>query len=80
MEGLEVMDPESMIPQPADGATMGEVMMRGNIIMKGYLKNPAATEAAFAGGWFHTGDLGVMHEDGYIELARPSQGHHHLRR
>jgi fatty-acyl-CoA synthase len=54
-----VLDPETMQPVPADGETMGEVMFRGNIVMKGYLKNPAATQAAFAGGWFHSGDLGV---------------------
>ncbi len=68
LEGLEVMDPETMEPVPRDGATMGEVMMRGHIVMKGYLKNRGATEKAFAGGWFHTGDLAVMHPDGYIEL------------
>jgi fatty-acyl-CoA synthase len=56
-----------------DGATMGEVFMRGNIVMRGYLKNPAATEAAFAGGWFHTGDLAVCHPDGYIELKDRSK-------
>ncbi len=53
---------------PADGETIGEVLFRGNIVMKGYLKNPKATDEAFAGGWFHSGDLGVMHPDGYIEL------------
>jgi len=58
---------------PADGATMGEIVMRGNIVMKGYLKNPLATEEAFAGGWFHSGDLGVMHPDGYIELKDRSK-------
>ncbi len=68
LEGLTVGDPQTLAPVPADGATMGEVFMRGNIVMKGYLKNAAATEEAFAGGWFHTGDLGVMHPDGYIEL------------
>ena len=67
-EGLMVADPETLAPLPADGETIGEVFMRGNITMKGYLKNPTATEAAFAGGWFHTGDLGVMHEDGYVEI------------
>jgi acyl-CoA synthetase (AMP-forming)/AMP-acid ligase II len=61
LEGLTVLDPETMEPVPADGETMGEIMFRGNIVMKGYLKNPKATEEAFAGGWFHTGDLGVMH-------------------
>ena len=68
LEGLEVMDPESMTPVPRDGETIGEIMMRGHDVMKGYLKDKAATDAAFAGGWFHTGDLGVMHEDGYIEI------------
>jgi len=58
---------------PADGATMGEIFMRGNIVMKGYLKNPGATQEAFAGGWFHSGDLGVMHPDGYIELKDRSK-------
>ena len=57
----------------ADGATMGEIMMRGNIVMKGYLKNPTATEEAFAGGWFHTGDLAVMHPDGYVEIKDRSK-------
>ena len=57
----------------ADGVTIGEVMFRGNIVMKGYLKNPTATEEAFAGGWFHSGDLGVMHADGYIELKDRSK-------
>ncbi|UCH74041.1 MAG: acyl-CoA synthetase [Rhodospirillales bacterium] len=68
LEDLMVGDPKTMEPVPHDGNTMGEVFMRGNIVMKGYLKNAAATEEAFAGGWFHTGDLGVMHPDGYIEL------------
>ncbi|CAN5751057.1 acyl-CoA synthetase [soil metagenome] len=67
-EEAAVADPGTLRPVPPDGETMGEVVMRGNIVMKGYLKDEAATEAAFAGGWFHTGDLGVMHEDGYIEL------------
>ena len=58
---------------PADGATIGEVMLRGNTVMKGYLKNPAATEEAFAGGWFHTGDLAVMHPDGYVEIKDRSK-------
>ncbi|MDX1512154.1 MAG: acyl-CoA synthetase [Gammaproteobacteria bacterium] len=73
LEGLEVMDPESMRPVPRDGKTMGEVMFRGNIVMKGYLKNPEATKKAFAGGWFHSGDLGVMHPDGYIQLKDRSK-------
>src|SRR5437879_4956976 len=67
-EGLTVMDPQTMRPVPADGETMGEIMFRGNITMKGYLKNRKATEAAFAGGWFHSGDLAVMHPDGYIKI------------
>ena len=73
LDGLAVMDPKTMEPVPADGATMGEVMMRGNVIMKGYLKNAEATGEAFAGGWFHSGDLGVLHPDGYIELKDRSK-------
>ena len=73
LEGLDVMDPETMASVPADGATMGEVMMRGNVVMKGYFKNEASTKAAFAGGWFHTGDLGVKHPDGYIQLKDRSK-------
>ncbi|MFY7959277.1 MAG: acyl-CoA synthetase [Elsteraceae bacterium] len=72
-EGLMVADAETLAPVPADGKTMGEVFMRGNIVMKGYLKNPATTDAAFKGGWFHTGDLGVMHPDGYVELKDRSK-------
>ncbi len=72
-EDLAVMDPLTMQPVPADGETMGEVMFRGNIGMKGYLKNPKATEEAFAGGWFHSGDLGVMHPDGYVQLKDRSK-------
>ncbi len=68
LDGLGVMNRESGNMTPADGVTIGEVVMRGNTVMKGYLKNTPATKEAFAGGWFHTGDLGVMHEDGYIEL------------
>ena len=68
LDGLMVADPETLAPVPADGATMGEVFMRGNTVMKGYLANPDATGKAFAGGWFHTGDLGVVHTDGYIQL------------
>ena len=68
LDGLMVADPAALKPVPADGKTMGEVFMRGNTVMKGYLDNPQATEEAFAGGWFHTGDLGVVHADGYIEL------------
>lgn len=62
------MDPETMERLPADGVSMGELMLRGNTVMKGYLKNPAATEEAFTGGWFHSGDLAVMHPDGYVEI------------
>jgi len=73
LDGLAVLHPDTMEPMPADGESLGEVMMRGNVIMKGYLKNPAATQKAFAGGWFHTGDLGVMHPDGYIQLKDRSK-------
>jgi fatty-acyl-CoA synthase len=73
LEGLTVMDPETMTPVPADGETMGEVMFRGNIVMKGYLKNPQATREAFAGGWFHSGDLGVIDTDGYVALRDRSK-------
>ncbi len=72
-EGLMVADPATLDPVPRDGKTMGEIMMRGNITMKGYLKNPAASEEAFAGGWFHTGDLAVWHEDGYVEIRDRSK-------
>ncbi|MBK8017890.1 MAG: acyl-CoA synthetase [Betaproteobacteria bacterium] len=72
-EGMDVRDPESMEPVPRDGATMGEIMFRGNITMKGYLKNPAATEEAFAGGWYHTGDLAVMNPDGYVKIKDRSK-------
>ncbi|WP_169543026.1 acyl-CoA synthetase [Sneathiella aquimaris] len=70
---LDVLDPETMKPVPRDGNTMGEVMMRGNLIMKGYLKNPKTTEKTFEGDWFRTGDLGVIHEDGYLELRDRSK-------
>ncbi len=73
LEGLDVMDLETMTPVPADGATIGEIMMRGHDVMKGYLKNPEATAAAFAGGWFHTGDLAVRHGDGYVEIKDRSK-------
>ncbi|SER14246.1 fatty-acyl-CoA synthase [Solimonas aquatica] len=66
--GLTVLDPQTGLPVPADGETMGELAFRGNICMKGYLKNPRATETAFAGGWFHTGDLGVIATDGYVQI------------
>ncbi len=73
LEALTVLDPLTMAPVPADGETLGEVMFRGNNVMMGYLKNPEATEKAFADGWFHSGDLGVMHPDGYIELKDRSK-------
>ena len=72
-DGVTVMDPATMKPVPRDGATMGEVMFRGNLTMKGYLKNAKATREAFEHGWFHSGDLGVLHEDGYIELRDRSK-------
>src|SRR5204862_2240725 len=72
-EGMTVMNPETMLPVPADGETMGEIMFRGNITMRGYLKNPAATEEAFAGGWFHSGDLGVMEPDGEVKIKDRSK-------
>ena len=73
LEALDVLDPETMQPVPRDGETLGEVMFRGNVVMKGYLKNKASTEASFAGGWFHSGDLGVIHPDGYIQLKDRSK-------
>ncbi|HEY1059526.1 MAG TPA: acyl-CoA synthetase [Limnobacter sp.] len=72
-EEVTVLDPDTLKPVPADGETMGEIMFRGNIVMKGYLKNPVATEAAFAGGWFHTGDLAVVHPDGYVKIKDRSK-------
>jgi fatty-acyl-CoA synthase len=72
-EGMTVMDPETMREVPRDGETMGEIMFRGNIMMKGYLKNPAATAEAFAGGWFHSGDLGVLQPDGYVKIKDRSK-------
>lgn len=72
-DGMKVIDPESMQPVPHDGQTMGEIMFRGNIVMKGYLKNPKATEEAFAGGWFHTGDLAVCQPDGYAKIMDRSK-------
>ncbi len=71
--GISVMNPETMLPVPADGETMGEIMFRGNIAMKGYLKNPKATEDALSGGWFHSGDLAVMDPDGYVKIKDRSK-------
>jgi fatty-acyl-CoA synthase len=73
LEDLAILDPETMAPVPADGETLGEVMFRGNVVMKGYLKNKRSTDAALAGGWFHSGDLGVLHPDGYIQLKDRSK-------
>jgi fatty-acyl-CoA synthase len=73
LEGLDVLDPATMQSVPRDGETLGEVMFRGNVVMKGYLKNKSSTAAAFAGGWFHSGDLGVVHPDGYIQLKDRSK-------
>jgi fatty-acyl-CoA synthase len=73
LEGLDVIDADTMQPVPRDGATIGEVMFRGNVVMKGYLKNKQASEKAFAGGWFHSGDLGVMHPDGYVQIKDRSK-------
>ncbi len=72
-DGMKVLDPETMQPVPKDGQTMGEIMFRGNIVMKGYLKNPKATAEAFAGGWFHTGDLAVCQPDGYAKITDRSK-------
>ncbi|MFT6452355.1 MAG: fatty-acyl-CoA synthase [Halocynthiibacter sp.] len=72
-EGIMVADPQSLEPVPWDGETMGEIMMRGNVMMKGYLKNPTTSDAAFAGGWYHTGDLAVQHPDGYVEIKDRSK-------
>lgn len=73
LEGLDVLDPDTLEPVPRDGETMGEVMFRGNVVMKGYFRNPVATQKAFEGGWFHSGDLGVRHPDGYIQLKDRSK-------
>jgi fatty-acyl-CoA synthase len=73
LDALKVMDPDTMEPVPADGRTIGEVMFRGNVVMKGYLKNPGATKEAFLDGWFHSGDLGVTYEDGYVQLKDRSK-------
>ncbi len=72
-DAITVLDPETMTQVPADGETMGEVMFRGNLVMKGYLKNEKATREAFAGGWFHTGDLAVLHPDGYVKIKDRSK-------
>ena len=72
-EAITVLDPDSMLSVPRDGETMGEIMFRGNIVMKGYLKNPSATEESFRGVWFHTGDLAVMHSDGYVKIKDRSK-------
>ena len=72
-EDVDVLDPETMLPVPADAETIGEIMFRGNTTMKGYLKNPSATEEAFKGGWFHSGDLAVKHPDGYLEIRDRSK-------
>jgi fatty-acyl-CoA synthase len=72
-EGMTVLDPQTMAEVPADGRTMGEIMFRGNVVMKGYLKNPAATDKAFDGGWFHTGDLAVMEGDRYVKIKDRSK-------
>jgi fatty-acyl-CoA synthase len=73
LEGQRVVDPQTMMDVPADGSTMGELVLRSNTVMKGYLKNPAATEAAFEHGWFHSGDLAVRHSDGYVEIKDRSK-------
>ncbi|MEY8689699.1 MAG: acyl-CoA synthetase [Leptothrix sp. (in: b-proteobacteria)] len=72
-QAIAVLDPVTMQPVPADGETMGEIFFRGNVVMKGYLKNPVATEESFAGGWFHTGDLAVMYPDGYVKIKDRSK-------
>jgi fatty-acyl-CoA synthase len=73
MEEVTVLDPDTLEPVPHDGETLGEIMMRGNVVMRGYLKNPRATAESFAGGWYHTGDLGVVHPDGYIQVKDRSK-------
>lgn len=73
LEGLDVVSTQDMKPVPADGKTVGEIVLRGNAVMKGYLKNPKANTEAFAGGWFHSGDLGVKHPDNYIEIKDRSK-------
>jgi 3-(methylthio)propionyl---CoA ligase len=73
LEKLVVADPETLVPVPRDGETIGEIMFKGNVVMKGYLKNPESTKKAFEGGWFHSGDLAVCHEDGYVEIRDRSK-------
>ena len=73
LEDMMVADPDTLAPVPRDGRTMGEIMLRGNTVMKGYLKNPGATGSAFRGGWFHTGDLAVWHPDGYVKIKDRSK-------
>jgi fatty-acyl-CoA synthase len=73
MSQLMVADTETLEPVPADARTMGELLLRGNTVMKGYLKNPSATAEAFRGGWYHTGDLAVVHPDGYVEIKDRSK-------
>jgi fatty-acyl-CoA synthase len=72
-EAVTVLDPDTLRPVPWDGETMGEIMFRGNLTMKGYLKNPKATDDAFRGGWYHTGDLAVMQPDGYVKIKDRSK-------
>jgi fatty-acyl-CoA synthase len=72
-EGMTLKEPQSLAELPADGETMGEIMFRGNVVMKGYLKNPKATDEAFAGGWFHTGDLAVLEPDRYVKIKDRSK-------
>jgi fatty-acyl-CoA synthase len=73
LEECVVADPDTLAPVARDGRTLGEILLRGNTVMKGYLKNPPATDAAFRGGWFHTGDLAVCHPDGYVEIKDRSK-------
>ena len=73
LDGLMVANPDTLEPVPADGETIGEVFFRGNIVMRGYLKNPTASNAAFTGGWFHSGDLAVLHPDGYLQIKDRSK-------
>jgi fatty-acyl-CoA synthase len=73
LEGLMVANPDTLEPVPQDGETIGEIFMRGNLVMKGYLKNPTTTDKAFEGGWFHSGDLAVWHADGYVEIKDRSK-------